>query len=119
MLVFPEEEAMMLLVIVCLSPSDFGLFIKEIATPMRGTASFLSARNIFKQICPAKGAWGTVATSTPKKQTSNDIGAAEGKRITNDRVDPIVAFSKPPPLLPVLGPFVALSVVESWYSDDG
>ncbi|KAI8546296.1 hypothetical protein RHMOL_Rhmol07G0106100 [Rhododendron molle] len=84
---------------------------------MRGTASFLSARNIFKQICPAKGAWGTLATSTPKKQTSNDIGA-EGKRITNDRVDPIVAFSKPPPLLPVLGPFVALSVVESWYSDD-
>lgn len=36
---------------------------KEIATPMRGTASFLSARNIFKQICPAKGAWGNVLLS--------------------------------------------------------
>lgn len=84
---------------------------------MRGTSGLLPARNIFKHSCSAKEAWGIVATSTPKKQTSNDIGA-EGKKIANDKVDPIVAFRKPPPLPPILGPFVALSLLETWYSND-
>jgi hypothetical protein len=34
-------------------------------------------------------------------------------------MDPIVAFSKPPPLPPVFGPLIALSLFEMWSSHDG
>ncbi|XP_059642901.1 uncharacterized protein LOC132284790 [Cornus florida] len=82
---------------------------------MRGTAALLPAKNIFKQIHPTKRTWGIVATSTPKKQENNDVG--EG-HVTVDKADPIVAFSKPPPLPPVLGPIVVLSLFETWSSRD-
>ncbi|XP_057994485.1 uncharacterized protein LOC110656114, partial [Hevea brasiliensis] len=60
---------------------------------------------------------GTVATSTPKKQKNNDSG--EGRRVLNEKTDPIAAFSRPPSLPPVLGPLVALSLFEMWSSHDG
>ncbi|KAJ9147973.1 hypothetical protein P3X46_030073 [Hevea brasiliensis] len=70
-----------------------------------------------KQVYPVAGSWGTVATSTPKKQKNNDSG--EGRRVLNEKTDPIAAFSRPPSLPPVLGPLVALSLFEMWSSHDG
>ncbi|KAK7860756.1 hypothetical protein CFP56_033175 [Quercus suber] len=58
----------------------------------------------------------TVATSTPKKRGNNNSG--EEGPVTKEKNDPIVAFSRPPPLPPVLGPLVALSLLETWSSRD-
>ncbi|KAK9277759.1 hypothetical protein L1049_007306 [Liquidambar formosana] len=59
---------------------------------------------------------GTVPTLTPKKQGTNDSG--EGRPITNEKTDPVFAFNKPPPLLPVIGPLVVLLLLETWSSRD-
>ena len=110
---------------------------------MRGTAALLPAKNKLKQIYPPKGTWGNVhslmpsffycsmtyllnnigrnfpgsaSTSTLKREGNNDF--REQGTITNEKIDPIVAFSKPPPLPPVLGPLVALSLLEAWWSRD-
>ncbi|OAY56459.1 uncharacterized protein LOC110608657 [Manihot esculenta] len=84
---------------------------------MRGIAALsLPAKYKFKQVYPVAGSWGTVATSTPKKQEINDSGG--GRRVLNEKTDPIVAFSRPPPLPPVLGPLMALSLFEMWSSHD-
>ncbi|OIW11100.1 hypothetical protein TanjilG_22907 [Lupinus angustifolius] len=62
-----------------------------------------------------------LATLTPKKQENNEF--SEMGLATKEIVDPVVAFSKPPPLPPVLGPLVALSLLETWWKgsadDDG
>ncbi|CBI34376.3 hypothetical protein AAG906_034028 [Vitis piasezkii] len=83
---------------------------------MRGTAALLPAKNKLKQIYPPKGTWGSASTSTLKREGNNDF--REQGTITNEKIDPIVAFSKPPPLPPVLGPLVALSLLEAWWSRD-
>ncbi|KAA8520861.1 hypothetical protein F0562_011534 [Nyssa sinensis] len=79
---------------------------------MRGIAVLSPAKNRFKQIYPMRGTW--VATSTPKKQANNDVG--EGQ--VTDKADPVVAFSKPPPFMPVLGPLVILSLFDASSSRD-
>jgi hypothetical protein len=64
---------------------------------------------------------GILATSTPKKQEKNESG--EMGLANKDVADPIVAFSRPPPLPPVIGPLVALSLLDTWWNrsrdDDG
>ena len=60
---------------------------------------------------------GTVANSTRKKQEGN--ASAETVLVPNEKMDPIVAFSRPPPLPPVFGPVIALSFFEMWSSHDG
>lgn len=64
---------------------------------------------------------GILATTTPKKQENNESG--EMGLATKEMVDPIVTFGRPPPLPPVIGPLVALSLLESWWNcsaeDDG
>ncbi|KAF8380178.1 hypothetical protein HHK36_027660 [Tetracentron sinense] len=77
---------------------------------MRKTIALSSARNILKQIHPLRGSCGEMATSAPKKQGNNDFGEAKGP-IMDDKAEPIVAFSKPP-LPPLLGPLVVLSLLE-------
>lgn len=52
-----------------------------------------------------------VGTMTPRKLTNDNAGEAHIKK---DEAEPIVAFSRPPPLPPILGPLVALSILESW-----
>jgi len=56
---------------------------------------------------------GLLATSTPKKQEENEASETKIKM-----ADPIVAYSKPPPLPPVIGPLVVLSLLESTYEGD-
>ncbi|RQO88297.1 hypothetical protein POPTR_003G131550v4 [Populus trichocarpa] len=84
---------------------------------MRGIAALLPAKYKFKQIRPMTGSWGTVATSTRKRQEGN--ASFEKVLAPNEKMDPIVAFSKPPPLPPVFGPLIALSLFEMWSSHDG
>ncbi|KAK6274697.1 hypothetical protein POUND7_004406, partial [Theobroma cacao] len=60
---------------------------------------------------------GTVAASTPRKSENND--SEKGEIVSNDQTKPIVAFSKPPPQPPLLGPLVALSLLETWSRRDG
>lgn len=51
----------------------------------------------------------------PKKPLKNDAGEVT---IVKEKVDPIVAFSKPPPVPPVIGPLVVLSLLDSYFSRD-
>lgn len=59
-----------------------------------------------------------VTTTTPKERGNNHGRLREEGNVTKEKVDPIVTFSKPPPVPPVFGPLVALSVFETWYSRD-
>lgn len=55
-----------------------------------------------------------MTVSTPSRHGKNE--PREGGEITNNDVEPVVAFSKPP-LPPVLGPLVVLSLFELSSSD--
>lgn len=48
-----------------------------------------------------------MATTIPKKKINED--SPERGLITKEEAEPTVAFGKPPPLPPVLGPLVAIS----------
>ncbi|CAH9069032.1 unnamed protein product [Cuscuta europaea] len=63
-----------------------------------------------------KGRW--VGTITPRKQGNDDGEAGEGQ-IGKGNHDPIIAFSRPPPIPPFMGPLVALSLLPSWFKRDG
>lgn len=53
----------------------------------------------------------------PKKPGREENG--KGKTIADEKVtEPIVAFSRPPPLPSFLGPLVALALLESWLRSD-
>ncbi|KAF7828237.1 uncharacterized protein G2W53_019401 [Senna tora] len=85
--------------------------------------TLLAGINRLKQILQAKGlasssssssSWGMMgATSIPKKQANN-----EGEIIRKENIDPIVAFSRPPPFPPIVGPLVALTLLETWFEND-
>nr|GMC98071.1 uncharacterized protein LOC105158209 [Ipomoea batatas] len=51
-----------------------------------------------------------------RRQVNDD--AREGQ-IEKENHDPVVAFSRPPPLPPFIGPLVALSLLQSWSKRDG
>ncbi|KAK0587272.1 hypothetical protein LWI29_020309 [Acer saccharum] len=86
-------------------------------TFMRGIAALIPAKHRLKQIYTITESWGKLATSTPKKHANND--STEGVPITKVKAEPIVAYRKPPPLPPVIGPLVALSMLETLSSRDG
>ncbi|PRQ17609.1 hypothetical protein RchiOBHm_Chr7g0196851 [Rosa chinensis] len=81
---------------------------------MRGVAALSPVKNRFKQIHPIKGSWGTVVTSTSNKQGNSNYG--EAGLVTKEKTDPIVVFSRPPPLPPVIGPLLVLSLLEASWS---
>ncbi|KAL8503425.1 hypothetical protein ACS0TY_022245 [Phlomoides rotata] len=71
-----------------------------------------ASRQLVTKLGPVSSSKGRyVGTMIPRKQTNEDAGEA---RIQKERAEPIVAFSKPPPFPPVLGPLVALSILELW-----
>ncbi|XP_019446386.1 PREDICTED: uncharacterized protein LOC109349834 [Lupinus angustifolius] len=88
---------------------------------MRGIGALLLPKYRLKLSYQEKASAGILATLTPKKQENNEF--SEMGLATKEIVDPVVAFSKPPPLPPVLGPLVALSLLETWWKgsadDDG
>ncbi|GLT78197.1 hypothetical protein SLA2020_497400 [Shorea laevis] len=90
---------------------------KTLRTHMRVMALSLPAKFRFKQIYPMARSWGTVSTTTPKKLVENN-DSKEAGAISNGKTDPIVAFSRPPPIPPFLVPLVALSLLEMWSRRD-
>ncbi|KAL2348020.1 hypothetical protein Fmac_002020 [Flemingia macrophylla] len=87
---------------------------------MRGAVALvlLSAKCRFRQSYSMNGSRGLLATATPKKQENNN--EAGETKVTKEMIDPIVilAFSRPPPLPPVIGPLVALSLFDTWWNRD-
>ncbi|QCD91678.1 hypothetical protein DEO72_LG4g2645 [Vigna unguiculata] len=76
---------------------------------MRGSVALvLPPKCKFWQKYSMNGSRGLLTTSTPKKQEENEASKTRIKL-----ADPIVAYSKPPPLPPVIGPLVVLSLLGS------
>ncbi|XP_028774869.1 uncharacterized protein LOC114731779 [Neltuma alba] len=84
---------------------------------MRGPL-LLATNKKLKQILKVKGSGscGVMATLPPKKQANNEF--SEEKTITKENTDPLVAFSRPPPFPPDLGPLVALTLLGTWFNGD-
>ncbi|KAK3429234.1 hypothetical protein EUGRSUZ_E00650 [Eucalyptus grandis] len=82
---------------------------------MHGPALLSPAKSALKQINCIKGSWGILTSSTPLKRGKSDSGMPDPR----EKTEPIVAFSRPPPMPPVLGPLVLLSLFETWNSRDG
>ncbi|KAI3689512.1 hypothetical protein L2E82_47472 [Cichorium intybus] len=80
---------------------------------MRAIRALLRGNSAFNRIYPLKTSW--VATVTPKKVKDDSF---ERKEEMKKEVDPIVTFSKPPPVPPVLGPLVLYSLWETWSTPD-
>ncbi|XP_020978818.1 uncharacterized protein LOC107643091 [Arachis ipaensis] len=89
---------------------------------MRGlTALLVPSKYRFNQMYPLlKNASqaGTFGSSTPKKQEKNESCGEMGIAANKDMVDPIATFSRPPPLPPVIGPLVLLTLLDSWWNHD-
>ncbi|PIA49241.1 hypothetical protein AQUCO_01300232v1 [Aquilegia coerulea] len=83
---------------------------------MRGSTGLLAAKNFLKVTPTKRTSGGNKAILAPKKEV-NDLGYG-GQHGTSDEAGPIVAFSKPPPLPPALGPFLMLSFLEMVLSRD-
>ncbi|KAL8238828.1 hypothetical protein R6Q59_015402 [Mikania micrantha] len=86
---------------------------KETTTYMRVISAFFRTKSKSKNIYPVKTSW--VATLTPKKVKDDGFGKKEHMK---KEVEPVVTFGKPPPVPPVLGPLVLLSLWETWSTPD-
>ncbi|KAL5727261.1 hypothetical protein ACHQM5_000477 [Ranunculus cassubicifolius] len=82
---------------------------------MRAPTALLTAKNIIKAN-PVKGTWGTKIISPQKKQGSDAVSGGVVPIATSE-TGTFVAFSKPPPVPPVLGPFLVL-LLEMFGSND-
>ncbi|XBI57594.1 hypothetical protein VPH35_038959 [Triticum aestivum] len=59
-----------------------------------------------------------VMTITTPKKHEKEISPTESALPKDENVEPLVAFSRPPPLPPVLGPLIALSLFQTSSSDE-
>lgn len=57
-------------------------------------------------------------TIIPKKLENVNNSERETMKKTEETVEPIVAFSKPPPFRPFAGPLLLYSLLQSWFSGD-
>ncbi|CAM0903234.1 unnamed protein product [Alopecurus aequalis] len=82
---------------------------------MRGTARSL-VETAARQIKPGNGLARLMTITTPQKH-EKEISSTESA-LPKENVEPLVAYSRPPPLPPVLGPLVALSLFQTSSSDE-
>ncbi|KAG2318547.1 hypothetical protein Bca4012_055243 [Brassica carinata] len=59
-----------------------------------------------------------VRTITPKKLGNMNNSQRETMKKTEETVEPMVAFSRPPPFTPFVGPLLVYSLFQSWSSRD-
>ncbi|KAK4804905.1 hypothetical protein SAY86_004722 [Trapa natans] len=86
---------------------------------MRGRAALLAAKGNLDQINHMRGSHGTLAAATPMREGRNSSGKEGGSGVSFEKKsDRIVAFSKPPPLPPLLGPLVVLPLLGSFSGPD-
>ncbi|CAL5025838.1 unnamed protein product [Urochloa decumbens] len=83
---------------------------------MRGAARFL-VQNATRHFKPVNGLARTMTVTTPQKH-GNKNTSSESVISKDENVEPLVAFSRPPPLPPVLGPLFLLSFFEMSSADE-
>ena len=88
----------------------------ERTNSMRGSARSL-VETATRQIKPGNGLARLMTITTPKKH-EKEISPTESALPKDENVEPLVAFSRPPPLPPVLGPLIALSLFQTSSSDE-
>ncbi|KAK7406115.1 hypothetical protein VNO78_07732 [Psophocarpus tetragonolobus] len=83
---------------------------------MRGPVALalLPAKCWFRQMYSMNGSPGLLAILTPEKQEKNEFDKTV--LAIKEMIDPIAAFRRPPQLPPVIGPLVALSLLETWWN---
>ncbi|CAH2078175.1 unnamed protein product [Thlaspi arvense] len=68
-----------------------------------------------KPIFPVSGSNGKVVrTIVPKKHGNENISEREALKKMEETVEPMVAFSRPPPFSPFVGPLVMYSLLQTW-----
>ncbi|XP_014661027.1 uncharacterized protein LOC101757776 [Setaria italica] len=82
---------------------------------MRGPAKFL-VQNAIRHIKPVNGRASMPTVTTQKHGKENT--SSESAITKDENVEPLVAFSRPPPLPPVLGPLFVLSFFEMSSGDE-
>ncbi|OEL14164.1 hypothetical protein BAE44_0024816 [Dichanthelium oligosanthes] len=82
---------------------------------MRGAARFL-VQSATRHIKPVNGLARTM-TMTPQRHGKENT-SSESVIVKDEYVEPLVAFSRPPPLPPVLGPLFVLSFFEMSIGDE-
>ncbi|KAF8702554.1 hypothetical protein HU200_032938 [Digitaria exilis] len=83
---------------------------------MRGAARFL-VQSATRHAKPAHGLARTMTVSTPQRH-GEEKGSSESVITKDENVEPMVAFSRPPTLPPVLGPLFVLSFFEMSSGDE-
>lgn len=95
-------------------------FCPDCLSSMRGAASISFLRSIKKQVYPFQGTWGGIVPSLePKRPTNEESSKGRIRTIADEKAaESIVAFSRPPPLPPFLGPLIILSLWDPWSRND-
>nr|ACC91276.1 unknown [Capsella rubella] len=70
-----------------------------------------------KPIFPVSGSK-VVRTVVPKKPVNGNNSESETMKKMEETVEPMVAFSRPPPYSPIVGPLLMYSLLQSWSSHD-
>lgn len=83
---------------------------------MRGSAKAL-VETTTRQIKPVNGLARLMTITTPQKH-EKEIKSTESVLAKDENVEPLVAFSRPPPMPPVLGSLIALSLFQTSSSDE-
>ncbi|XP_044970411.1 uncharacterized protein LOC123430623 isoform X2 [Hordeum vulgare subsp. vulgare] len=83
---------------------------------MRGSARSL-VETATRQIKPGNGFARLMTITTPQKHEKG-INPTQSALPKDENVEPLVAFSRPPPLPPVLGPLIALSLFQTSSTDE-
>uniref|UniRef100_A0A1J3CYX2 Uncharacterized protein n=1 Tax=Noccaea caerulescens TaxID=107243 RepID=A0A1J3CYX2_NOCCA len=79
----------------------------------------LSLTEKLKPIFPVSGSNGKlVRTMVPKKRGNEIYSDGETMKKIEETVEPMVAFSRPPPFSPFVGPLVMYSLLQSWSTRD-
>uniref|UniRef100_A0A0D3FZA2 Uncharacterized protein n=1 Tax=Oryza barthii TaxID=65489 RepID=A0A0D3FZA2_9ORYZ len=80
----------------------------ELPLPMKGAARFV-VENATRQIKPVNGLPRLMTITTPQKH-GKENNSNDSVLTKDENIEPLVAFSRPPPLPPVLGPLIMLSL---------
>ncbi|XP_047062822.1 uncharacterized protein LOC124670355 [Lolium rigidum] len=83
---------------------------------MRASAKSL-AETAARQIKPVNGLARLMTITTPQKH-EKEINSTKSALAKDENAEPLVAFSRPPPMPPVLGPLIALSLFQTSSSDE-
>ncbi|CAH8360077.1 unnamed protein product [Eruca vesicaria subsp. sativa] len=80
---------------------------------------FPALTNNLKLVFPVSGSnAGKIVRAIVPKKLNESNGERETMKKIEESVEPLVAFSRPPPFPPFVGPLVMYSLLQSWSSRD-